>query len=66
MKHLLRSELKMIADNNLHERYPDVYSDLRLMRFLRKSKERDVVSAAERYRSFLEWREKNEVDRYVL
>lgn len=42
MKHLLRSELKMIADNNLHERYPDVYSDLRLMRFLRKSKERDA------------------------
>jgi hypothetical protein len=62
MKLLLRSELKTITLSNLHEKYPDVYSDLRLLRFLRKSKKRDVNSAAERYRSFLEWREKNEVD----
>eukprot|EP00984_Skeletonema_dohrnii_P007286 scaffold2641_cov110-Skeletonema_dohrnii-CCMP3373.AAC.10 len=62
MKLLLRSELKMITDVNLHEKHPDVYSDLRLLRFLRKSKDRDVTSAAERYRSFLQWREQNEVD----
>eukprot|EP00986_Skeletonema_menzelii_P016553 scaffold15007_cov155-Skeletonema_menzelii.AAC.2 len=62
MKLLLRSELKMITDANLHEKYPDVYSDLRLLRFLRKSKDRDVNSAADRYRSFLQWREKNKVD----
>jgi hypothetical protein len=62
MKLLLRSELKMITDVNLHEKYPDVYSDLRLLRFLRKSKDRDVTSAAARYRSFLQWRGKNEVD----
>ena len=63
MKLLLQSELKIVTDNNLHEIYPDVYSDLRLLRFLRKSKERDVAQAAERYRSFLEWREQNEVDK---
>lgn len=62
MKLLLRSELKMIQDVNLHKKYPDVYSDLRLLRFLRKSKDRDVKSAAERYRSFLQWRKENEVD----
>ena len=62
MKLILRSELIIITENNLHEKYPDVYSDLRLLRFLRKSKERDVISAADRYRSFVQWREKNEVD----
>ena len=62
MKLLLQSELKMITNVNLHEKYPDVYSDLRLLRFLRKSKDRDVNSAADRYRSFLQWREKNKVD----
>lgn len=63
MKLLLHSEMKAITNNNLHEIYPDVYSDLRLLRFLRKSKERDIVSAVERYRSFLKWRELNGVDR---
>lgn len=62
MKLSLRSELKMIEDVNSHKKYPDVYSDLRLLRFLRKSKDRDVESAAERYRSFLLWRKENEVD----
>lgn len=62
MKLLLQSELKMITDINLHEQYPDIYSDLRLLRFLRKSRDRDVNSAAERYRSFLHWREKSKVD----
>ncbi|KAL7538797.1 hypothetical protein ACHAXR_012391 [Thalassiosira sp. AJA248-18] len=63
MKLLLESELQEVVTNQqLHQTYPDVYSDLRLLRFLRKSKERDVVSAAERYRSFLNWREENNVD----
>ena len=62
MKYVLRSEMKMITDKKLHELYPDVYSDLRLLRFLRKSKERDVKSAAERYRSFLQWRQENDID----
>lgn len=39
-----------------------MYSDLRLLRFLRKSKERDVATASERYRSFLQWRDENNVD----
>lgn len=66
---LLQSEFKMITDMKLNEKYPDVYGDLRLLRFLRrKSKERDVQSvavaaeAAECYQCFLEWRFKNEVD----
>lgn len=62
LKLSLRTELKMIEDVNLHKKYPDVYSDLRLLRFLRKSKDRDVESAAEQYRSFLQWRKENEVD----
>jgi hypothetical protein len=69
MKLLLQSEVKMITDTKLNEKYPDVYSDLRLLRFLRrKSKERDVTgaskaaAAADCYRSFLEWRKRHEVD----
>ncbi|KAL9185138.1 hypothetical protein ACHAXT_002915 [Thalassiosira profunda] len=62
MKLLLGPELQAVRSANLHQTYPDVYSDLRLLRFLRKSKERDFVSAADRYRSFLEWREDKDVD----
>ena len=61
MKLRLKSELQIVVDKELHTGY-DVYSDLRLLRFLRKSKGRDVISSAERYRSFLEWRELNNVD----
>ena len=55
MKYLLTSELQNIVTTKY---YPDVYSDLRLLRFLRKSKERDVLSSVERYRDFCsgEWR----------
>lgn len=59
---LLESELETVMEKELHVRYPDVYGDLRLLRFLRKSKVRDVRSSAERYRSFLEWRRENDVD----
>ena len=62
MKLLLKSEMQSVVDEDLHTTYPDVYSDLRLLRFLRKSKVRDVISSAERYRSFLEWRKLNNVD----
>ena len=63
MKLLLGAEMKVVVNSKLHRLYPDVYSDLRLLRFLRKSKERDIVSSSERYRSFLKWREENNVDK---
>jgi len=62
MKKLLESDLKPIYDENLHTLYPDVYGDLRLLRFLRKDKPRNVLSAVERYRSFLRFREESNVD----
>ena len=62
MKFLLQEELHHIVRNNLDQRYPDVYSDLRLLRFLRKSSDRDPISASELYRSFLSWRVENSVD----
>lgn len=62
MKRLLEPELRAVAEDGLRTTYPDVYGDLRLLRFLRKSKVRDVVSSAERYRSFLAWRAENDVD----
>jgi hypothetical protein len=42
--------------------FPDVYGDLRLLRFLRKDKQQDPVSASIRYQRFLHWREENNVD----
>ena len=48
------------------EAFPDVYSDFRLLRFLRKDKIRDPVTAAVRYREFLQWREDNNVDEIRL
>ena len=62
MKLLLHTDLQPILNSNLHETYPDVYGDLRLLRFLRKSKERDANSASLRYRSFLKWRIEEKVD----
>jgi len=46
--------------------FPDVYSDFRLLRFLRKDKVQDPVTAAVRYRQFLQWREDNHVDEIRL
>ncbi|KAL7530130.1 hypothetical protein ACHAWF_003258 [Thalassiosira exigua] len=63
MKLLLKPELQKVINEELDKTYPDVYSDLRLLRFLRKSQERDIVSSSERYRSFLKWREDNNVDK---
>lgn len=44
------------------EAFPDVYGDLRLLRFLRKDKQQDPVSAAGRYAAFLQWRQVHAVD----
>ena len=42
--------------------FPDVYGDLRLLRFLRKDTIQDPVTAAGRYSDFLTWRQENNVD----
>ena len=62
MKLLLVEDMQPLVDRGLHRLYPDVYSDVRLLRFLRKDKASDVVSSSQRYRSFLKWRERNNVD----
>lgn len=48
------------------EAFPDVYGDFRLLRFLRKDKVQDPVTAAVRYRQFLQWRDDNHVDEIRL
>mmetsp|Transcript_16220 Transcript_16220/g.34251 ORF Transcript_16220/g.34251 Transcript_16220/m.34251 type:complete len:418 (+) Transcript_16220:139-1392(+) len=63
MKLLLAADMQPIVNRELDKTYPDVYSDLRILRFLRKDKERNVVSSSERYKSFLKWREENNVDK---
>ena len=71
MKIILQNELealdsKTIRRNGRHVKvtsaFPDVYSDFRLLRFLRKDKVQDPVTAAVRYREFLQWRHTNNVD----
>lgn len=42
--------------------FPDVYGDIRLLRFLRKSKAGDPVAASLSFRRFLRWRKENNVD----
>lgn len=44
------------------EHFQDVYGDIRLLRFLRKDRKRDPVSAAMAYRGFLQWRNENGID----
>ena len=51
-----RKQVKLV------DAFPDVYSDFRLLRFLRKDKVQDPVTAAVRYREFLSWRERNNID----
>ena len=80
MKIILEKDLKVLESktitirNNkngssrnvkLVQAFPDVYSDFRMLRFLRKDKEQDPVSAAVRYREFLKWRATNNVDENV-
>lgn len=42
--------------------FPDVYGDLRVLRFLRKDKVPNLSSALARYRSFLSWRQHRQID----
>jgi hypothetical protein len=51
---------------NLVEVFPDVYSDLRLLRFLRKDKIQDPIAAAKRFRHFVQDREANRHDELRL
>ena len=61
MKVLVEADLAKV-DTRVRESYPDVYGDLRLLRFLRKDEVQDPVSAALRYRSFLQWRQDSGAD----
>lgn len=71
MKLLVEEDMRTFVDSTVKvgglslpvlEAFPDVYGDLRLLRFLRKDKEQDPVSAASRYREFLRWRKDKKID----
>jgi len=71
MKALLKDDFERIRDctveqngKQIHvmEAFPDVYGDLRLLRYLRKDRVQNPGSAASRYKSFLDWRRSNDVD----
>ena len=73
MKIILEKDLKALESKTITIRkngrnvklvdaFPDVYSDFRLLRFLRKDKVQDPVTAAVRYSKFLKWRDINNVD----
>ena len=64
---MLESKTIIMPDNGGRVRkvvdvFPDVYSDVRRLRFLRKDKIQDPVTAALRYRDFLQWRNDNAID----
>jgi hypothetical protein len=67
MKTLLQNDFCLLRDRtvllspdgtpvHVVKAFPDVYGDLRLLRFLRKNRIQYPVSASDRYRSFLKWR----------
>jgi len=62
-KVLLNEEFERLRNEKLDEAYPDAYSDLRLLRFLRKDKPQQPLLTAERFRAFIRWRQDNNVDR---
>jgi hypothetical protein len=72
MKFLLEQDLRGLKNKTIRladkksvpvaTAFPDAYGDLRLLRFLRKDKKQDPVSASLRYQNFLHWREENNVD----
>lgn len=71
MKLLLKEDFERIRDVTVDmdgkqvpvvQAFPDVYGDLRLLRYLRKDAVQNPESAAQRYRSFLNWRRENDVD----
>jgi hypothetical protein len=73
MKTLLQNDFLLVRDRtevlspdgkpvHVVKAFPDIYGDLRLLRFLRKDRNQDPVSAADRYRRFLHWRIARDVD----
>ena len=76
MKIVLKYDLEELSETTITtmdgrilkvvDAFPDVYGDLRMLRFLRKDKIQDPVTAALRYRQFLRWRTENHVDRIRL
>jgi len=76
MKVVLGRDLEMLEQKTITfsdgrtvkvtEAFPDVYGDFRLLRFLRKDKVQDPVTAAVRFRKFIQWREDNHVDEIRL
>ena len=71
MKALLKDDFERIQDCkvekdgkqvNVVKAFPDVYGDLRLLRYLRKDSVQNPESAAYRYRRFVNWRISNDVD----
>lgn len=72
MKYLLKDEfanlskkvvsIQGVGTKSVTEAFPDVYSDFRLLRFLRKDKVQDPACAADRFRNFVRWRERNDID----
>eukprot|EP00545_Synedropsis_sp_CCMP1620_P009402 CAMPEP_0119014510 /NCGR_PEP_ID=MMETSP1176-20130426/9861_1 /TAXON_ID=265551 /ORGANISM="Synedropsis recta cf, Strain CCMP1620" /LENGTH=398 /DNA_ID=CAMNT_0006967699 /DNA_START=47 /DNA_END=1243 /DNA_ORIENTATION=+ len=68
MKYLLKDDFSALSNKEVFltgvgknvkvvEAFPDVYSDLRLLRFLRKDKVQNPAAAADRFRRFLTWRQ---------
>ena len=68
MKLLVGDKLEQVRNQPAYEgrtkleAFPDVYGDLRLLRFLRKDRPQNPVSAARRYEKFLAWRQEQSVD----
>ena len=71
MKILLRDEFEVLCQRevllggelvSVTEAFPDVYGDLRLLRFLRKQPEENPLAASLSYRRFLQWRQHNNID----
>jgi hypothetical protein len=71
MKRLLKDDFNELRNNTVLLRgarvsvlhaFPDVYGDLRLLRFLRKDAIQSPVLAADRYQKFLRWRRDTRAD----
>jgi len=63
MKVLVEPVLQRISETN-RNRYPDVYGEFRLLRFLRKE-DHDPELAAQRFCEFLQWRIDRHIDRDI-
>ncbi|GMI16070.1 hypothetical protein TrVE_jg1106 [Triparma verrucosa] len=65
MRVLVAAEVGGEKLNSLASAFPSSYSNLRLLRFLRKSKSRNVASAAARFIECIKWREEWAVDALI-